>query len=243
MAVSKTDAAIRLRWTGRLAARKALEVAAKARHTSAQRVLSAARRNGLHPRQDMVEARDQASADLSLRRKQVAEAQRVIANHGGGQPRVCAPVSPILADSWGWHPGVHDGEDLIANFGDEVVAIVGGTIVDARASGWWNLGAKASSGHPIGDGDGIIQLLVGEDVGPFKKGMVFGYGHTEHAIVKPGQKVVAGQTIGRIGWAIAGHIHAMVNDGTHRRSDGGYSGVGDRDPRPFIDYAVEHTAK
>lgn len=47
----------------------------------------------------------------------------------------------------------------------------------------------------------------------------------------PGQKVKAGQKIGRAGFANAWHCHFAVNS---RRDD---RGVGDRDPDPFLDYA------
>lgn len=183
---------------------------------------------------------DQRERDVNRMEKLVAEARTVIARHSRSGKAVSSPVEPIRGDSWGWHPGVHDGEDLIADFNDDVVAICDGVIVDSRPSGWWGKGAQPSSGHPISDGDGIIQLRCTRSVGPFKEGLVFGYGHTEHSTVRVGQKVLAGQHIGRIGWANAPHIHFMVNDGTHHRPDGGYSGVGDRDPRPYIDYARAH---
>lgn len=215
-----SDAEILTRWVARLRLRQALLVTARA---------------GLKikPNSPSMVAR------VKLRKAQVAEAERVIKRHSTGS-HVAAPVDPILGDTWGWHPGVHDGVDLIANFDDTVVAICDGIIVDARSSGWWGKGAKASSGHPISDGDGIIQLKCTVDVGPFRKGLVFGYGHTEHAVVKVGQPVKAGQRIGRIGFANAGHIHFMANNGEHRRPDGGYSGVGDRDPKPYVDYAKAH---
>jgi murein DD-endopeptidase MepM/ murein hydrolase activator NlpD len=216
-----TDAEILTRWVGRLRLRQALLITARARLK--------------------VKPNSPKAVALVKRRKaQVAEAERVIGRHSTGS-HVSAPVDPILGDTWGWHPGVHDGVDLIAAFDDTVVAICDGIIVDARSSGWWGKGAQASSGHPISDGDGIIQLKCTTHVGPFKPGLVFGYGHTEHAIVKVGQAVKAGQRIGRIGFANAGHIHFMVNDGTKRRGDGGYSGVGDHDPLPYVNYARSHS--
>ncbi len=213
MAVSPTDAAIVARWRVRLAVRKRLLAAAVARFES--------------------------RAFIEARERQVAEAQRVIARHNGG-PHVSPPVEPVLADSWGYHRGIHDGIDLIANWRDEVTAVCDGVIVDARASGWWGNGARPSSGHPISDGDGIVQLRCTISSGPFVPGLVFGYGHTERATVKVGQRVKAGQIIGHIGWANAPHIHFMANRGHERRPDGSYLGIGTHDPRPYLDWAKKH---
>lgn len=63
-------------WASRLRTRLGLERAAKAAHVKAQDDLEKARRKDLHPRQQLVLARDRASAKLKLRRSQVAEAQR-----------------------------------------------------------------------------------------------------------------------------------------------------------------------
>lgn len=144
---------------------------------------------------------------------------------------VHTPVHPILASSWGYHPGVHDGVDLITEGDDILYAICDGTIIRASTGGWWGKGARASGGHSIADGDGVIVLRCGVDAGPFRKGLNFVYGHAEHPSVKAGQKVKAGDTIGRAGFANAWHVHFCVNG----RSDD--RGVGDRDPMPYVDYA------
>jgi len=148
--------------------------------------------------------------------------------------KVHSPVNKILADSWGWHPGVHDGVDVICAWNAPLFAMVKSKVIDVRASGWWGLGASPSPGHPVSDGDGIVQLEVLESVGPFKKGQHIGYGHCEHARVKVGQVVEAGHVIALAGFARAAHIHLMVNGGNTMK------GIGDRDPRPFLDYAVKH---
>lgn len=148
--------------------------------------------------------------------------------------RVARPLLKIISSSWGWHPGVHDGVDLICPEDAPIFALVDAEVVDVRASGWWGLGAEPSPGHPISDGDGIIQLECSVDVGPFRKGMHFGYGHAEHATVRVGQKVKAGQRIGRAGFARAAHVHFMANIGNTLR------GVGDRDPMPFVRYALKY---
>lgn len=147
---------------------------------------------------------------------------------------VAAPIAKILSSSWGFHRGVHDGVDLICMEDAPIFALCDAEVIDVRASGWWGLGAAASPGHPISDGDGIIQLKCLTDVGPFRKGMHFGYGHAERAIVKVGQKVKAGQRIGNAGFARAAHVHFMANSGGTTR------GVGDRDPMPYVSYAIKH---
>lgn len=239
--MSNKDRAIIARWLPRLVQRIGLEKAAKRRHAQAQASLRRARALDAHPRQEFLDARDEASRDLSTRRRQVAEARRIIARHrkaGGG---VAAPVWPIEGDSWGFHRGVHDGTDVLASYGDDVVAMVDAIVVDARASGWWGNAARPTSGHPVSDGDGIIQLQVTRDLGPFRKGDIIGYGHAEHADVVVGQRVRAGQNIGSIGWAVVGHIHLMHQRGL--RWVGRPQGVGTRDSRAILDYAVRNGTK
>ena len=145
--------------------------------------------------------------------------------------KVHPPVAKIITDSWGYHPGVHDGVDVICNPNATLYAMVKSRVIDVRAGGWWG---KAPSGD-VSKGDGIVQLEVLENVGPFKKGQHIGYGHCEHAKVKVGQVVEAGTPIALAGLAVAWHIHLMVNDGQV-----GTRGVGTRDPRPHLDYAVKH---
>ena len=146
---------------------------------------------------------------------------------------VASPVHKILESSWGFQSG-HDGVDLICPEDAPIFAICKAKVIDVRATGWWGLSATASPGHPIADGDGIIQLECLADRGPFRKGMHFGYGHAEHARVSEGDTVKAGQRIGRAGFANAPHVHFMVNGGNTTR------GVGDRDPMPFVRYAIKH---
>lgn len=148
--------------------------------------------------------------------------------------KVHAPVSNIIADSWGFHPGVHDGLDVISTEGAAAFAMVKCKIVDVRSSGWWGLGAPSNPALKA-RGDGIVQMQVLESIGPFKKGQHIGYGHCEHAVVRVGQVVEAGQVVAAVGFANAAHIHLMVNDGKV-----GKKGVGNIDPKPFVDYAVKH---
>jgi murein DD-endopeptidase MepM/ murein hydrolase activator NlpD len=149
---------------------------------------------------------------------------------------VHTPIARIEEDSWGWHPGVHDGIDLICQWKAPLFAMVTGKVVRVASSGWWNYNAHPSPGHPVSDGDGIIIVESTVDVGPFEKGMHVGYGHAEGATVTPGTKVKAGDVIGHAGFANAAHCHLMINK--QPPTDGLYRGVGDRDPRPFLDYAV-----
>lgn len=144
------------------------------------------------------------------------------------------PVTKILADDWGYHPGVHDGLDVICLPNATVFAMCKAKVFDVRASGWWGLGAAPSGGHAVSEGDGIVQLQVLEDLGPFKKGHHIGYGHVEHAKVKQGDVVEAGDAIALAGFAKAWHIHLMYNDGSTSK------GIGNIDPRAILDYTVRH---
>jgi len=143
---------------------------------------------------------------------------------------VAAPITKILTSANGWAGKGHDGVDLICNPNVPIMAICDAEVIDVRGGGWWG---KSPSGD-VTKGDGIIQLKCLTDVGPFKKGMHFGYGHAEHATVKKGDRVKAGEVIGKAGLAVAWHIHFMVNAGGTTR------GVGDRDPMPFVNYAMKH---
>lgn len=155
--------------------------------------------------------------------------RRLRERHAGGGA-VAAPLIKILQSSWGWHPGVHDGVDLICPPNATIFALCDARVIDVRTSGWWG---KAPSGD-VSKGDGIIQLECLADVGPFRRGMHFGYGHAEHPVVREGQIVKAGDPLGKAGFAVAWHVHFMANGG------GTTKGVGDRDPMPFVRYAVRH---
>ncbi|MCA1571652.1 MAG: M23 family metallopeptidase [Chloroflexi bacterium] len=244
MAKRRSDKEIIRDWTGRLNVRKGLERDAKAAHRKAQTALDRARASDAHPRQALVDARDKATEKLKLRRRQVAQAERVIARakaRQNGSRQVAAPcVTNMATNTNRYRPPGHDGIDLITKLDAPLYAICDGRIVDVRSGGWWGKGAQASHGHPISDGDGIIQLECTVDVGPFKKGMIFGYGHAEHATVKKGERVQAGDMIGRAGFANAPHPHFMARGPmtASERSRGRPSGVGTMDPEPFVRYAI-----
>lgn len=144
--------------------------------------------------------------------------------------KVHKPVSVILADSWDYHPGVHDGIDVVCRPNAPVYAMVKAKVIDSRSGNWWG---KAPSGD-VSKGDGIVQLQVLENVGPFKKGMHLGYGHVEHSRVRVGQIVQAGDHIATAGLAVAWHVHLMVNSGNTSK------GIGNINPRAILNYVKKH---
>lgn len=141
--------------------------------------------------------------------------------------KVARLTNKIVTSAWGYHKGVHDGIDVQTPAGATLYAMVQSRVIDARASGW----ARPPAGSV---GDGIVQLEVLENVGPFKKGMHIGYGHCEHAMVQVGQVVEAGAPIAKVGLAVTHHVHLMVNDGQTSK------GIGTRDPRPLLNFAIRH---
>lgn len=177
-----------------------------------------------------VKVREERLTEAEKRRKDERKEWRLRLrkkHEDGGH--VAPPLAKILSSSWGWHPGAHDGVDLICQPNATIYALCDAKVIDVRASGWWG---KAPSGD-VSKGDGIVQLECLTDVGPFKKGMHFGYGHAEHAVVEEGQIVKAGDPLGKAGLAVAWHVHFMANGGGTDR------GTGDRDPMPFVNYAME----
>lgn len=146
--------------------------------------------------------------------------------------KVHPPTNKILADSWGYHPPIHDGIDVITPPDAVIFAMVKCKVIDVRSGGWWGKGAPSPA--VAARGDGIIQVEVLETVGPFKKGDHIGYGHAEKAQVKVGQVVEAGKPLGRAGMANAWHIHLMLNNGSTSK------GIGNKDPRAILDYSVKH---
>jgi murein DD-endopeptidase MepM/ murein hydrolase activator NlpD len=149
----------------------------------------------------------------------------------GWKPKkVHKPVSSILADSWDYHPGVHDGIDVICKPNSAVFAMVKCKVIDVRSGGWWG----ASPSGDVSKGDGIVQVEILETVGPLKKGYHIGYGHCEHARVRVGEVLQAGEVIALAGLAVAWHVHLMYNDGSTEK------GIGNRDPRAMLEYAKKN---
>lgn len=143
-------------------------------------------------------------------------------------------LDKLLADSWGYHPGVHDGIDLISLPDVPIHAPFKCEVIDVRDKGWWGLGAPKD---PVlrAKGDGIVQLKILEDVGPVKKGWHIGLGHAEKARVKVGDIVKAGTWVANTGFANAWHIHCVLNNGTV-----GLRGIGNLDPQAMVDYTIKH---
>ncbi len=156
---------------------------------------------------------------------------------------VAAPVNKIITHANGWSgPNGHDGVDLICPEDAPLYAMCRCKVVRVSASGWWGSNPTASPGHPISDGDGIVSIQALVSVGPIKKGWIFGYGHAEHAKVKVGQIVVAGQVIALAGFARAPHPHLMLNSGAARFWRGDFArGVGSMDPWPIVAYCIAHS--
>jgi murein DD-endopeptidase MepM/ murein hydrolase activator NlpD len=173
---------------------------------------------------------------IKVRHRKLTVAERArYARRAGWRKRlqatgVASPLAKVLADSWGWHPGVHDGLDLISVPSAPIHSMTNGVVVRADPSGWWGLGAPSDPALKA-KGDGIVIVRCTDSIGPFRKGMNLCYGHAEGAVVKEGSHVKAGQHIAHTGFANAWHIHFMINMNNDTR------GVGDRDPRPFYDYA------
>lgn len=139
-------------------------------------------------------------------------------------------TTKIITDSWGYHPGVHDGIDVNTPPNAILFAMVKSRIIDVRTGGWWG---KAPSGD-VSKGDGIVQMEILETVGPFIKGHHIGYGHAEHPFVKVGQIVDAGDRVARAGKAVTWHTHMMYNTGNTSK------GIGNLDPRQILNYATTH---
>lgn len=92
-------------WTDKLRIRRNLETTAKAEHVQAQEQLEAARRKDLHPRQQLVLARDRATVKLRLRRSQVADAERHVRNKTVREPAVQRTrISPCRSSRNGSKP-------------------------------------------------------------------------------------------------------------------------------------------
>lgn len=149
---------------------------------------------------------------------------------------VAPPLAKIITSAHGFKAG-HDGVDLICPPNATAYAICDAQVVDVRPGSWWG-------NNPTGDasrGDGIIQIECRTDVGPFVRGMVFGYGHAEHAVVSKGEVVRAGEPLGKAGFANAWHLHFMARGAmtASEKAQGRPSGVGTRDPMPFVRFAIE----
>jgi murein DD-endopeptidase MepM/ murein hydrolase activator NlpD len=179
------------------------------------------------------------AADAHNKHKHRSE--QLAAAQAASKRKVAMPVRTDMAKNTnGWNPPGHDGIDLLCAENAPLFAVCKSRVVRVSPDGWWGNNPRPSPGHPVSDGDGIIILESLVDVGPIKRGLHFGYGHGEHATVKVGDVVEAGQVIGKAGWAVVPHVHFMVNDDAP--VNGLYRGVGDRDPRPVLDFVLKNAA-
>jgi murein DD-endopeptidase MepM/ murein hydrolase activator NlpD len=179
-----------------------------------------------------IKVRNRRLSAAELARKVARQPWRIRMRTHFTARHVASPLAHVITDTWGYHPGVHDGVDIICPPNEPARAICDG-IVRRVSDDWWGLG---NPGGALGDkGDGIIIVESLTQAGPFRPGLKFGYGHAEGPKVRVGQRVRAGDVIGRAGFAVAWHLHFMVND--DKPVDGFYRGTGDRDPRPFLNYA------
>jgi murein DD-endopeptidase MepM/ murein hydrolase activator NlpD len=190
-------------------------------------------RNGVTPAL-RIKVRNKKLSPAELARKAARESWRIQMRSAFRARRVHVPILRVITDTWGFQGG-HDGVDIICPPEEPLYAICDG-IVRRVSDDWWGLGNPGGERGDKGDGIIIIESVIQD--GPFAYGLKFGYGHAEHPTVKVGSRVRAGQVIGRAGLANAWHVHFMVND--DKPVDGFYRGTGDRDPRPFLDYARKH---
>ncbi len=104
------------------------------------------------------------------------------------------PLAETFGMSQGYH-GLHPGVDLRAPLGTAIYSMADGTIVEVEKM-------LVGYGHFVRIAhDGTISTL---------------YAHLDQVSVKPGQKVVKGETIGTVGltgWSTGAHLHFEVYQG------------------------------
>lgn len=158
-----------------------------------------------------------------------------------------SPAEGRVSSNYGWrtHPitgkrNFHRGIDIANKAGTPVYAAYGGT-VRFTYEGNYDSRTKKWGGNPVTGtwNTGKIIIIDGPGGGSEL------YGHLDKILVKPGQKVEAGQQIGTMGATgnVTGpHLHFETWNG---RSQGGGTGAGNtRDPRvDFKRYGVKPGAK
>jgi murein DD-endopeptidase MepM/ murein hydrolase activator NlpD len=135
-----------------------------------------------------------------------AAPRRTPARATRSRPRPAAPswVSPLrapLVSPYGMRWGrMHEGIDLAAPSGTPVRAIGSGTVLGAGYLGSEN-------------GYGIIVLVR------HRNGLVSAYAHLSRAAVRAGERVKAGEVIGRVGstgHSTGPHLHFEIRNGSAR---------------------------
>lgn len=162
--------------------------------------------------------------------------ERLARKHAGGG--VAPPLAKIITHANGWSgAGGHDGVDLITTERAPGFAVCNAVVVRADAAGWWGKNAPRDP-DVLARGDGIVIIRPTANVGPFRTNMHVCYGHAEHARFDVGQHVKAGEWICEAGTAVVPHFHFMLNVGKFRSDGVTPSGVGDRDPWPFVAFCI-----
>lgn len=132
---------------------------------------------------------DEAAKKLAKRKNDKGKASRAPKMSGKGACPVGDPVQ--ISDTWGASRGGgsrgHEGTDMLAPMGTPTYAVEGGTISRAGSNG---LG-------------GTIVILKG------KSGQSFYYAHHSANLVHTGEKVVAGQQVGKVG--MSGNAQGTVS--------------------------------
>lgn len=148
---------------------------------------------------------------------------------GGAQPRISQEfgLTPFAqqhlngmysyASAYGGQG--HVGLDISLNPGTATYAPVGGTVITAGGSGYYR---DDRYGNRPGTGELKIKLDNGDEVI---------LGHMEHIGVQVGQRVEAGQLVGRSGTANGGHIHLEYRQYTPGATSSGYTAI---DPRTAL---------
>lgn len=118
-----------------------------------------------------------------------------------------------------WASGVHGGADYAAPAGTKVLAPWSGTVVEVGRTSWGSAFGTA--------------VLIDFDKLPDGRAGLWGLcAHLSAALAKPGQRIAAGTTIGRVGStgnSSGPHLHFEV------RTARGYSAGKHTNPQPWID--------
>jgi hypothetical protein len=137
---------------------------------------SSAMKNGVTPKlRQKLRYKDQTPAEKKRFKARAEWRQAFKARHA--RKDVCSPLARILSSSWGYHPPIHDGVDLICAPRAAGLAICRAEVVRADNGGWWGKGAPSAAIAAKGDGIVVLRSLIND--GPFTKGLNFCYGHAE----------------------------------------------------------------
>ncbi|HMC96111.1 MAG TPA: M23 family metallopeptidase, partial [Flavobacteriales bacterium] len=112
--------------------------------------------------------------------------------------------------------GAHAGVDISMPENTELFALCSGKVACVSHS-WYH--------STDGKGEGMVSIESDEQVGDFKAGTIFGYGHPDKIYVKNGEKVRQGDKLALSGSPGGGpHLHFFVN------TEGKPCGNGNVDP-------------